>query len=124
MYLKADVLPRFSEWVKSIDSLIVDPMEARKYAKYFLLKYVDPAQSGSRGAIYDLFEDVYEYAKMDKLMNTGKYSAAELMHITNLCYLAYAKVSVMEHDAFDELKYDPIAQWGMVINKDGSEKYT
>lgn len=114
MYLEDEILPKFHQWVNSL-STPVTMKEAKKYAKFFIAKYIDPAKAGTRGAVYDLFEDVYEYAQMRKLLHAGQMDAMETLRTTNLHDLAYGIVWAMEHDGFDTVKYDPITQWGMDI---------
>lgn len=111
MYLEDVVLPKFSEWVQSLDHIV--PMEhGKKYARYFVVNNIDPSQIKSRGEVYNLFEKVYEYAEMKKIMNKGKMDKSESMCTDNLYTLANCIVWIMEHDAFDSIKYEPITEWG------------
>ena len=114
MYLKNEVLPTFNAWVNSLDSL-VDIEKAKKYAKYFIAKHIDPTKAQTRGAVYDLFEDVYEYAEMKKVIEKGQIDGAHMLRIDNLSILAKCIVWAIEHDGFDTVKYDTIDKWGMDI---------
>lgn len=114
MYLKREILPQFTKWLSGIGHEICDD-DAMKYARDFLKNYVDPKKAGTRGGVYDLFEDVHKYAKMKKLLYAGQMSADEHIKTNNLETVSEAVTWAVQHDAFDVMKYDPITHWGKDI---------
>ena len=118
MYLEKEILPAFSKFVESI-SEPVSLDNAKGYAQNFLAKCVSAAKAGSRGAVYDLFESVAEYAKMKKILEEERVDSRVAMQTHNMLTIARCIVRAMEHDAFDTLKYDPITQWGADIKTAG-----
>lgn len=116
MYLKKEILPKFTQWAESLKTAVAIG-DAKRYAQYFINNTIDPSKVPSRGAVYDLFESLYEYYEMHKVLHAGRISPEEMLRIDNLHNLAYGVVWAMEHDAFDVVKYDPITHWGMDIKK-------
>lgn len=114
-YLEKEVLPIFKQWTDSM-STVVSMKDAKKYGRFFIANYIDPVKAGSRGAIYDLFEDLEEYAGVHSLIYAGKIPEPEHIKLKNFETLAKGIVWAMEHDGFDSVKYDPIQTFGPDIS--------
>lgn len=116
MYCETEVLPKFFKWVHEIKEVV--PMdEARKYGQFFIANHIDAEKVGTRGALYDYFEKVKHYADMQKLINHGKLSAEDALIAENTCVLSRGIIWATQHDGFDDVKYDPISEWGMDIER-------
>lgn len=115
MYLKNDVLPTFEQWVRSQNNPVL-MADAKRLARGFLLKHVNPASAHTRGAVYELFENVANYADTRLSLYGNRLDQAETLCLENMHVLARGIVWAVEHDGFDQVKYDPITQWGKDIH--------
>jgi len=111
-----EVLQKFNQWVDTLTHPI-SMEQAKDYAVYFIANHINAAKVGTRGAVYDLFESVREFADMKKRMYVNQLDATETMKTDTMRNIAYAIVWAVEHDGFDTVKYDPISKWGMDISK-------
>lgn len=111
MYLEKEVLTKFIKWINSLPAA-VSMADAKKHAKFFIHKYIDPAKAGSRGAVYDFFEELCSYADMNKSIHAGQMNAADVMKNDNMSTISQGIVWMMQHDGFDTVKYDALTKWG------------
>lgn len=114
-YLRMEVLPIFEKWVTTEFPKLVETKEAFKWGQKFIKAHINPTKISSRGEVYNLFEDVAEYAEAKREIYFPRLNDKEQMDLQNMESLAWGIVWAIDHDGFDTVKYNKIDKWGSDI---------